>query len=102
MMTDDELAEVAQELICRVRDDDPDTNLGWFVDRMPDPNDWMRLAFVLACAMPLDRTWRQLTAWTLGDGGPDTPELIAQRRHDLDEALRGAPGRHERTRGRAA
>jgi hypothetical protein len=31
--------------------------------QLPDPDDWFRLAFVLAAAIPDDRSWTALTAW---------------------------------------
>jgi hypothetical protein len=61
----DELAGIAVELAGRIRDDDPVANGRWLRAVLPDPGDWFRLAFVLAAAVPDDRSWRQLTAWTL-------------------------------------
>ncbi len=59
----DVLEQVAAQLAVRVRDDDPNANARWLASQLPDPADWWRLAFVLAAAIPDDRTWRQLTAW---------------------------------------
>lgn len=59
-----ELARIATQLVSRIRDDEPDANARWLAALLPDPGDWFRLAFVLAAAVPDDRTWRQLTAWT--------------------------------------
>lgn len=61
----DELAAIAIELAGRVRDVDPEANGRWLAAVLPEPGDWFRLAFVLAAAIPDDRSWRQLTAWTL-------------------------------------
>lgn len=67
-MTDLALLEaVAVQLVSRVRDDDPDANARWLHTQLPNPTDWRNLAFVLAAAVPEDRTWRQLTAWTRGE-----------------------------------
>jgi hypothetical protein len=60
----DRLAAVAVELAVRVRDDDPEANGRWLAAQLPDPADWFRLTFVLAAAVPDDRPWATLTAWT--------------------------------------
>jgi hypothetical protein len=59
-----ELAQIATMLAARIRDDDPQANAAWLAEHLPDPGDWFRLAFVLAAAVPDDRTWGELTAWT--------------------------------------
>jgi hypothetical protein len=56
---------IACELVVRVRDDEPEDNAEWLARRLPDPSDWFRLAFVLAAAVPDDRSWKALTAWTV-------------------------------------
>lgn len=61
----DDLARIAVELANRVRDIDPERNGTWLAAVLPEPGDWFRLCFVLAAAIPTDRSWRQLTAWTL-------------------------------------
>ena len=61
----DQLAAIALELIVRVRDEPMEDNRVWLTEKLPDSNDWFRLAFVLAVAVPTDRSWLQLTAWTL-------------------------------------
>ncbi|WP_213452868.1 hypothetical protein [Rhizomonospora bruguierae] len=66
MTTVTELERVAQQLAGRVRDDDPDANARWLAAQLPDAADWWRLLFVLAAAVPTDRSWRQLTAWARG------------------------------------
>lgn len=60
----DQLASVAAQLVARVRDDDPNANGRWLRAMLVDPEDWLRLAFVLAAAVPDNKTWRELTAWT--------------------------------------
>lgn len=60
----DRLAALAVELVIRIRDDNPDANARWLAAHLPNPADWFRLAFVLAAAVPDDRSWKQLTAWT--------------------------------------
>lgn len=88
----DRLAEIAAQLVGRVRDDDPDAVDRW-LRSVVNEWDWPAFAVVLACAVPVDVPWLQLTAWAriraAGTGGPDTPEAIARRRRDLDEALNG-------------
>lgn len=78
----DRLAVIAAGLTARIRDDDPAATHRWLREQMAG-EDWCALAVVLACAVPVDRTWRELTAWTLGDS-----TVIAERRRVLDEALR--------------
>ena len=60
------LESVAQQLAARLRDDDPESVARWLVSELPDPADWFRLNFALAAAYPIDRTWRQATAWVGG------------------------------------
>lgn len=57
------LESVAQQLIARLRDDDPVRVHAWLAAVLPDWRDWYRLCFVLAAAVPDDRTWGELTAW---------------------------------------
>lgn len=98
-MSDDEradrLAEIAVELVVRVRDDEPNAVHRWLRAVVAD-NDMMALAVILAAAVPEDRTWDQLTSWVrlreYGDGRPDTAEKIALRRAALDQALNGGRG----------
>lgn len=92
-MDADQLAEIAIQCPARVRDDEPAAFHRWLRSKVATEEDWLGLVVVLSCAVPTDRTWKQLTSWTqfvgYGDGRPDTPEKIAQRRKDLEEALRG-------------
>lgn len=97
-MDEHRLAEIAAQLAARVRDDDPDANARWLASVLPDPGDWFRLAFVLAAAVPDDRTWSQLVRWTQ----PDSPEVIAERRRQLAVALSGGLGRRKPTATEAA
>jgi riboflavin biosynthesis pyrimidine reductase len=62
-VTEDELAEVAAQLVGRVREDDPAANARWLDAVCPAPADRYALLFVLAAAVPVDRPWRQLTKW---------------------------------------
>jgi hypothetical protein len=78
------LTRIAQDLIVRIRDDDPESNARWLALVLPNAGDWFRLAFMLAAAVPDDRSWSQLTRWTM----PDSPQVIAERRRQLDVALR--------------
>lgn len=59
----DRLEAVAQQLIGRIHEDDPVLTWAWLARELPEPADWYRLAHVLACAVPTDRTWGELTAW---------------------------------------
>ena len=88
-MDEDRLAEIAQELVIRVRDDDPADNARW-LQNMTTPDERWALLFVLAAAIPDDMTWTELTEWASRrlDGGVDTPHKIRRRRVELDEALR--------------
>lgn len=70
----DRLAEIAAELACRVRDETPADNLAWLDQQIPDPTDRRDLLFVLAAAIPDDRPWLALTAWTLVRPAPAEPE----------------------------
>ena len=69
--TPDELAErladIAVQLVDRVRDDDPKVVGQWLAGELQDPADWFRIAFVLAAAVPVDRTWSELIAWAHPD-----------------------------------
>jgi hypothetical protein len=73
------LESVAQQLAARLREDDPESVARWLVSELPDPADWFRLNFALAIAYPIDRTWRQATAWTR-PAPVDSPVDISKRR----------------------
>ncbi|MFI7547234.1 hypothetical protein [Actinoplanes sp. NPDC049599] len=75
------LATIAAQLVGRVRSTDPDANARWLAEQLPDPADWWRLTFVLAAAVPDDRTWRELTEWTVAPLGPprETPPACGYR-----------------------
>jgi hypothetical protein len=62
-MTEAELESIAQQLVARLRDDDPEAVNRWLSLVMPNPTDWYRLCFVLAAAVPDDQRWSELTAW---------------------------------------
>jgi len=59
----DRLAGVAAQLAARIRDESPEDVAAWLLAELPDPADRFRLHFVQAAAVPVDRAWRQLTAW---------------------------------------
>ncbi|GEM_PF-4664478 len=73
MIDADRLAAVAVELAVRVRDEPAATNGAWLARKLPDPADRWALCFVLAAAVPIDKPWRQLTAWTTAPPAPVTP-----------------------------
>jgi hypothetical protein len=60
----DQVADVAQELVVRVRDDDPEANARYIRSVVDGEQDLIALALVLAAAVPTDQPWRHLTAWT--------------------------------------
>lgn len=59
----DRLAGIAVQLVARVRDEPADANWRWLIAVCPDPLDREALAFVLAAAVPVDRSWPHLTRW---------------------------------------
>ena len=63
------LESVAQQLVARIRDEDPERILVWLRDQLDiDPrlpvSDLERLVFVMAAAIPTDLPWSRLIAWT--------------------------------------
>ena len=118
----DRLAELAVQLVYLVREDDPESVGRWLAAHLPDPADWFRLSVVLAAAIPVDRTWGELTAWAHPDpskrlGPPkvrtscNSPAgASAHRRHReqlcppcrVAENTQKAIGRAARTRARRA
>jgi len=65
-MTEAELESIAQQLVARLRDDDPEAVNRWLCSQVSNPNDWYRLCFVLAAAVPDDQRWSELLAWWTG------------------------------------
>lgn len=111
----DELAQIATELALRVRDDSAESNGRWLAAALPDPADWWALCFVLAAAVPDDRSWRHLTAWTAI--GPEAAPLVRQLRphgtpaaaerhryhgEDLCDTCRESERKRDRERKKAA
>lgn len=85
----DRLAEIAAQLIARVRDDDPEANARWLSSHGLTVEDWRGLAVLLAAACPANESFRSLTAWARLRGVPESerPEaIIAARRAALAEA----------------
>jgi hypothetical protein len=82
------LAQTATQLAARIRDENPDDNATWLAQQLPDPGDWFRLSFVLAAAIPDDRTWTQLTAWT-SRPLPPKPAEPAEPTHPASRGGRG-------------
>lgn len=62
-LTEDQLVAIAMQLCARVRDDHPEANGRWLTAVAPDPENWWRLLFILAAAVPDDQTWSELTGW---------------------------------------
>jgi hypothetical protein len=59
------LERIAQELVVRVRDDDPEANARWLLAHADEADRW-KLLFILAAAVPDDRRWTELTEWYTG------------------------------------
>lgn len=61
----DRLESVAQQLVARLREEDPHRVHAWLAMELPEPKDWYRLCFVLACAVPdpAEKTWIEMTSW---------------------------------------
>jgi hypothetical protein len=78
----DRLAAIACDLVQRVRDEDPADTNRWLTYTLPDSNDRWALLFVLAAAVPTDKPWRHLTAWTL----PARPQVGPQPVDDADRS----------------
>lgn len=104
----DRLAKVAQELVVRVRDDQPEANLRWLSNTLT-ARERQDLLFVLAAAVPDDRPWSALTAWTWAspDGlQPHGTHAAAQRHRyhgePLCEPCRTAERERDRTRKKTA
>lgn len=57
------LAGIARQLAVRVRDHDPADNQRWLHTELPNPADREHLLYVLAAAVPLNRSMQSLTAW---------------------------------------
>lgn len=91
MTTVEHLESLAQQLAARLREDEPEANLRWLraelgTDPQAPVSDVERLLFVLAAGVPISRSWSSLTQWTY----VDPPELVRERRVQLDQALRRA------------
>jgi hypothetical protein len=97
--TIEDLARIAVQLAVRVRDEDPEANGRWLAGELPDPADWFRLAFVLGAAIPDDRSWKQLTAWTAGLPDEDRPHVLAARHTDVRPCGTSAAARRHRYHG---
>jgi hypothetical protein len=67
-MNDDlwRMEHLAQNLALRVHDEDPEENGAWW-DGLT-PREQRAVAFILAAAMPVDRPWSELIAWTDPEG----------------------------------
>lgn len=72
------LEQIAQQLIARVRDDEPEANARWLAAHTT-AEERGALLFILAAAVPDDRTWSQLIGWTRPPS-VDTPVDMEKRR----------------------
>lgn len=77
------LAVVANELVVRVRDDEPAAVHRWLVTKVGGLNEWIGLAMILAAAVPDDRSWNQLVGWIAG-----TEDPVERRRRQWRESSR--------------
>lgn len=59
-----QLEIIAQQLVGRLRDDDPEDVGRWLAGEAPRYEDLWQLVFVVAAAVPVARQWTNLTAWT--------------------------------------
>jgi len=73
------MEHLAQNLVVRVRDEDPVENGDWW-ERLT-PKEQRAVAFILAAAVPDDRPWADLIAWTDPEG------TVERRRRQWREAL---------------
>lgn len=90
-MTDDEvsrLESIAQQFAARIHEEDPRALQRW-LHAVTGPEEREALLYLLAAAVPTDRTWKQLTAWV---DGRSTPEEQAMRRQALLNATARANG----------
>lgn len=62
--TVDRLVAIAQQFIARVHEDEPTANARW-LENMTTEEERGALLYVLAAAVPTDRTWSDLTLWTI-------------------------------------
>lgn len=86
------LEALAQQMIARVRDDDPEATLRWLRAELgTDPtvpvSDVERLLFIVSAAVPDNRQWWDLTEWCR------TPEERAQRQAMRRQAMLNATAR---------
>lgn len=97
----DRLAEVALELAVRVRDEGPEDNRRWLHTALPEQADREALLYVLAAAVPDDRPWPELTAWTVQRRlKPHGTQAAAARHRYRQEPLCGECRDAERDRDR--
>lgn len=59
----DRLSSVAQQFVGRVHDDDPIANRRW-LHAQTTADEREALLYLLAAAVPDDRSWGELVAWT--------------------------------------
>ncbi len=106
-MDTDRLEQIAQEFVCRLRDEDPESNDRW-LRAVTNDDERYALLYVLGIAVPLDRPWSHLTVWARLDGGlkPHGTHAAAQRHRYHGEPLcdecREAERLRDRNRKRAA
>jgi len=84
-----DLAQLAQEMVVRVRDYDPQSNQQW-LHAHTTAADREALLYVLAAAVPDDQPWRRLVAWI-----DDETVRLERRRQQWREAKLRARERSE-------
>lgn len=96
-MTEDELSSIAQQLVGKLRDEDPEAVNRWLSSVMPSSTDWYRLCFVLAAAVPDDKRWSELMAWWINPPpGTEPPATLESKRYA--QAPCGSHGAYRRHR----
>jgi len=67
-----ELVAIAQQIVARIREDPPDEVHQWVHTTAKNLakqtgnsviTEWIAIAITIATAVPVDKTWRELTAW---------------------------------------
>ncbi|MFI6266133.1 hypothetical protein [Micromonospora sp. NPDC051006] len=104
------LADLGRQLAVRVRDNHPADNQQWLHEVLPDLADREALLYVLAAAVPLNRSMQSLTAWAEQDresrlqphGTHAAAERHRYRKEPLCDECRQAERERDRDRKKTA
>lgn len=77
------LESIAQQLIARVRDDDPASNQRW-LHAVTTTEQREALLYVLAAAVPDTERWSDLTAWCSGGRAPGESQTDYRKRYQRE------------------